>query len=45
MWVSRVIARQVVVWLFLLVLEFALLELTLFLVSARTLAGTSSNHG
>jgi hypothetical protein len=44
MWVSRVIARPVVVWLFLLALAFALLELTLFLLSARALAGTSSNH-
>jgi hypothetical protein len=45
MWVSGVMARQVVVWLFLLALAFALLELTLLLLSARALAGTSSNHG
>jgi hypothetical protein len=45
MWVSRVIARQVVVWLFLSPLAFAFLQLTRFLLSARALAGTSSNHG
>jgi hypothetical protein len=45
MWVSGMMARQVVVWLFLLALAFALLELTLLLLSARALAGTSSNHG
>jgi hypothetical protein len=35
----------VVVWLILLALPFAFLELTRFLLSTRALAGTSSNHG
>jgi len=37
MWVSWVMARQVVVWLLLLALAFAALELTLFLFSALSL--------